>query len=104
MPSPMRILRAWLFRERAVRGPAALELDIVDRQVAREEVAGRAAAGEAATIARRLERVRAALRAAITDNRTPGIVDRDETRAIARQLNGTSVAAHRHTERLEALK
>jgi hypothetical protein len=102
-PSPMRMMRAWLFRERAVRGPNAIELDVVDRQITREERAVGTAAGEAATIERRLHRARQAMRAAITDKKTPGVIDADETRVIARALVGTSVAAHHHTERLEAL-
>lgn len=101
--SPMRILRAWLFRERAVRGPCAIELDVVDRQVTREEQSVQTAAGEAATIEQRLEHARKTLRAAMTDLETPGVIDADETRALARELIGTSVAAHHHTERLEAL-
>lgn len=99
----MRMLRAWLFRERAVRGVSAIELDIVDNQITREQQSVSAAAGEAATIEQRLLRVRETLRAAITDKATPGVVDAAESRALARALIGTSVAAHHHAERLEAL-
>jgi hypothetical protein len=102
-PSPMRILRAWLFRERAVRGPGAIELGVVERQVDREVAAIGSAVSAAAGIERRLDRVRGQLRAALTDRKTPGIVDADESRGIARALNGTSVVAHNHTAELEAL-
>lgn len=101
--SPMRMLRAWLFRERAVRGPGAIELDVVDRQVTREEQAVSAAAGEAASLEKRLQRACARFRAALTDKKTPGVVDADESRGIARELVGAKVDAHHHTERLEAL-
>lgn len=43
----MRMLRAWLFRERAVRGPAAIELEIVDMQIQRELAALTAVVGGA---------------------------------------------------------
>ena len=99
-PSPMRILRAWLFRERAVRGPAAIELDVVERQVDRESAAVSAAAGAAAGIERRIDGAKTSLRAALAD----GVVDASEARALARSLVRTSLAAHEHTCRLEALR
>lgn len=97
------MLRAWLFRERAVRGAGSIELDVVDRQVTREQAAVSAAVGDAAGLEQRIERAKAQLRAALTDAKTPGVVDAEETRALARTLVGTSVAAHHHAERLEAL-
>lgn len=99
----MRILRAWLFRERALRGPAAIELDVVDRQVTREEAAVHAATGEAVTIEQRLTRVRRAVHAALTDDKTPCIIDADESRKIARELIGVTVQAHHHKQSLEAM-
>jgi len=102
-PSPVRILRAWLFRERAVRGPGAIELDVVERQVDREALAIGNALTAATGIARRIDRVRGKVRAALTDLKTPGIIDADETRGIARELNGTAVATHHHTAQLESL-
>lgn len=101
--SPLRVMRAWLFRERAVRGPAAIELDVLQRQVDREHAAVSAEAGAAAGIEQRLDRVRQKLHAALTDDHTPGVVDEAESRVLARALIGTSVAAHHHTARLEAL-
>lgn len=103
IPSPMRMLRAWLFRERAVRGPCAIELDVVDRQITREQAAVTAASGAAAGIESRLHRLRQSFRAALIDPKTPGIIDAEETRMLARELIGTSVAAQRHVEKLEAL-
>jgi hypothetical protein len=103
LPGPMRIVRAWLFRERAIRGPSAIELDVVDRQVTREEDAVSAATEDAAQLERRLQRVRDKVRGAMIDPVTPGVIDAAETRAIARELIGTSVAAHHHTEQLKEL-
>lgn len=102
-PAPMRVVRAWLFRERALRGPGAIELDVLDRQVTREQQQVGLAAGESARIERRLQRVRERVRAALVDRRTPGLIDATETRGIARELVGTSVAAHHHTRRLDGL-
>lgn len=99
----MRMLRAWLFRERAVRPTGSIELDVVERQVTREEVAVRAATGEAVTIEQRLQRVRIAVHAGLTDKKTPGVLDGEETRRIARELIGVTVQAHHHTQHLEAL-
>jgi len=98
-PSPMRILRAWLFRERSVRGVGAIELDVVDQQITREETALRTVGVEAVAIESSLDRARRQVRAALTDERTPGQIDATEARAIAR----TSVKAHHHTLNLEKL-
>ena len=104
LPSPMRILRAWLFRERSVRGPGAIELDVVERQVAREEQAIEAEATVAFGIEVRLDHIRQALHGALHDAATPGIVDTVEARALVRDLVGTSGVAHTRTQALEALK
>jgi len=103
-PSPMRMLRAWLFRERAVRGPAALELDVVDRQITREELALALAVDESAAMESRLQKVRTQVRCALTDGATPGVIDTAEARHICRHLIGTAVAAHKHTQHLQALQ
>ena len=100
----MRMLRAWLFRERAVRGVGAIELDVVERQIDREQAAVGNAAGEATDIEQRLQRVRREFSAAMTDRRSPGIIDASESRKIARALIGTAVTALHHTTHLEALK
>lgn len=99
----MRVIRQWLFRERDVRGPSAIELDVVERQVTREEAGVCSATGEAATIEQRLQCVRNSVREALTDVATPGVIDATESRQIARQLVGVSVQAHHHTQTLEAL-
>lgn len=103
-PSPMRMLRAWLFRERAVRGPAAIELDVVDRQITREEASIAQAVGESSAVENRLQKVRNEVRTALTDGVTPGVIDTAEARAICRHLIGTAVAAHKHTKHLEELR
>ena len=102
-PSPMRMLRAWLFRERAVRGPCAIELDVVERQVAAEEQQLRGALGEAGRIETILQRARTRLRAALIDRRSPGVIDAIESRALAGDLVRATVASHHHTKRLESL-
>lgn len=99
-PSPMRMLRAWLFRERAIRGPSAIELDVVDRQVTREEKSVQAAAAEAEDIESKLQHVRAELAA---DMASAGAVDSREARRLAADLIGVSVTAHNHTQSLDAL-
>lgn len=58
LPSPMRMLRAWLFRERTVRGAADIALDVAERQVAREERVVHHVCDEASEIDRRAEEVR----------------------------------------------
>lgn len=100
MPAPMRILRAWLFRERAVRGPAAIELDVVDRQISREEQSVKSAARETAAIERRLDKAKDNLRRSIAGRE----IDLHEARKLARTIVRTSVAAHHHTTQLEALR
>ena len=96
----MRMLRAWLFRERAMRGSGAIELDVAERQVAREEAAVTAAAGEAGQIERSLDGAKKALAEALAD----GVVDQAEASRLARRLVGTSLAAHHHHVHLEALR
>jgi hypothetical protein len=102
-PSPMRVLRSWLFRERAVRGACAIELDVVDNQITREESAVGQAVSQAARLERRLEAVRAAMQAALTDAVSPGVVDRGEAHRIAQHLLTASIDARRHTQQLEGL-
>lgn len=95
----MRILRQWLFGERAIRGGGAIELDIVERQIDRETAAVSAEAGAAAGLERRLQGVRDELARDLAD----GVVDLNEARRLARKLNGTAMEAHLHTQKLEAL-
>lgn len=101
LPAPIRILRQLLFRLRG--GGNCIEYDVIERQLGREELAVKHAAEESRAIEKRLLRVRASVRTALTDEKTPGVIDQEESLAIARQLVGTSVAAHRHTQSLEAL-
>lgn len=96
----MRLLRAWLFRERAIRGPAAIELDVVEHQVDREQAAVARCTTEAGRIEHEIDRTKRTLRAALAD----GVIDANESRQLARQLLGTSVAAHRHRGHLEELR
>lgn len=97
--APLRLLRAWLFRERAVRGPAAIELDVVEHQLDREQAAVAHCAAEAGQIERKVDGAKRALGEALAD----GVIDAAEARRLARQLVGTSVAASHHHRRLEGL-
>jgi hypothetical protein len=99
----MRVLRQLLFRLRAFSGPGAIELDVMDRQISREEDSVQRCTEEAGDIERSLERSRRLLRSALTDPRSPGIVDAREARALARSLMGTSVTAATHRQHLEGL-
>lgn len=99
----MRILRAWIFRERAVRGPAALELDVAERQIVREQAEVQFAVTEAGRIEHRLTAARSALREALTDATSPGVIDAAETRRLARVLVGAKINAAAHARHLEGL-
>lgn len=98
--SPMRVIRRWLFGERALRGPAAIELDVLDRQVTREENALRHATAEAETLTGQLAGTRTELASALAND---GIVDAQEAASLARHLMDTSIAANAHRQTLEAL-
>lgn len=99
-PSPMRLLRAWLFRERAIRGPAAIELDVAERQINREEAAVVEEAAAASLIEIRIDTARRTVREALAD----GVIDAREATAITRQLLDTATVAHTHTQHLDALR
>jgi hypothetical protein len=99
----MRMTRSWLFRERAIRGPSAIELDVLERQVAREERGLRTAVDESRQIEQTLQRARHKTAAALSDDNSPGVIDDREADDIARELLDGSVLAHRHTQTLEAL-
>ncbi|HSV73443.1 MAG TPA: hypothetical protein VLH79_06765 [Chthonomonadales bacterium] len=83
-----------------MRGPGAIELDVVERQIDRETAAVSAAAGAAAGIERNLDTAKEDLRGAMAD----GVITPIEAQSLARTLVRTSVAAHHHTTRLEALR
>lgn len=102
--APMRLLRAWLFRERALRGPAAIELDVVEHQINRETAAVAAASVEAGVIEAGLARVRCSVHAALTDAKTPGVIDSSEARGIARQLIRSTIKAQHHSNHLKTLQ
>ncbi len=92
----MRMLCAWLCRERAVRGPGAIELDVLDRQIQRERAAVGAEAGVAADLEQGLDHLGREIHAALTDAETPGVITTAEARAISHRLHGTKQAAHHH--------
>ena len=99
-PSPMRMLRAWLFRERALRPGPAIELDVMERQVEREERAVSAAVDEAGKLERKLDSVRRELACDLAND---GVVDAVEANRLARALINAAVTAHHHKGSLEAL-
>ena len=97
--SPMRALRQWLFGERALRGPAAIELEVVDRQITREENGVQAATAEALALRDELTAARAERAADLKD----GVMDGKEALHLARTLMRCSIDANRHEKTLEAL-
>ena len=96
----MRVAWQWIFRERAVRGPAALELDVLEITLTREVAGVKQATGEAVDIADRLDAARAELAADLAND---GIVDATEARRLARKLIGATIPAHNHIKTLEGL-
>ena len=99
LKSPMRIASAWVFREQAIRGLGAIELDVLRHQVDREVDQVRLATSEAAGIEHRIEAAKS-----LMSHAAGGVLNAREFRGLARSLVGTSVAAHLHTHRLEALQ
>lgn len=101
--SPLRLLRRWLAGERRVAGPGAIHLDVAERLLDCETAALTYAHTEAGQVADRVTGVRELFQAALTDPRTPGIVDRDEARGITRALATASQTATTHTQTLANL-
>lgn len=102
--SPMRMLRAWLTRERAVPGAATLALDVAERQVAREERLVGHAADEAAVLDQRLAKVETVVRDSLADASTPGVIDEGEVRQLRLALFGVRFSTHEHVKSLEDMK
>lgn len=94
----MRMLRAWLSRERTVRGAADIALDVAERQVSREERIGARVCVEAHEIDRRAEQARVCLTAALTDTQSPGVIDALEVKAVTVAILGVGIAAHEHNK------
>lgn len=98
----MQLLRQLVFRLRP-KQPYSLTLDVIERQIDREVTEVSAAAQEARAIESGFARIRTRLATALRDHRSPGVVDADEARDIARELLDSSAHANTHTKRLEGL-
>lgn len=102
-PSPLRVLSQLIFRERAVRGPAAIELDVFALQVAREQSLLRTRRAESAAIEAHLEHIRNGLAAALTDAVTPGVITAAEAREVCGELIDTTLETRAHTAALNRM-
>jgi hypothetical protein len=102
-PAPLRVLFQLIFRERAVRGPAAIELDVFSMQLGREQSMLRTRAEESTVIENHLEHMRNGIAAALNDAATPGVITLDESRTLCGELIDTSLKAHAHTEQLKGM-
>lgn len=98
----MHLLRQLVFRLRP-KQPYSLALDVIERQIDREIGEVTTAAQEARDIETGFARIRSRLATALRDERTPGVVDAQEARDIARELLDSSAQANTHTKRLEGL-
>lgn len=102
--SPMRMLRAWLTRERSVPGAASIALDVAERQINREECLVGHAAEEAAVLEKRVSQVENVVRDSLADASTPGVIDAGEVRQLRLALFGVRFSTHEHVKSLEDMK
>lgn len=102
-PAPLRVLFQLMFRERALRGPAAIELDVFALQLGREQALLRARTAESRAIEAHLESIRTGLAAALTDAKTPGVITAAEAREVCGELIDTTLETHAHTEALNRM-
>jgi hypothetical protein len=102
-PSPLRTLRAWLQGERAVRGACDIALDVAQRQIEREQLLITRVAAEAVEIENRVERARLAIRAALADSVTPGVIDANEASLVTIAVLGAALAANDHNKTISHL-
>lgn len=98
----MHLLRQLVFRLRP-KQPYSLTLDVIEQQVDREVAAVSRATDQARGISSHCHRLRQRLATALHDTRSPGIVDAEEARDLARDLIDASADAHAHQKDLEAL-
>lgn len=99
LPSALRVLRTLGQRLRAMHGPAAIEVDVLDRQLDRAHVGVTAAADEAVVLEADFATTRADLRAALAD----GVITDAEARRLHRDLAAGTRHASAHTSTLKAL-
>jgi hypothetical protein len=97
------VLSQLIFRERAVRGPAAIELDVFALQIGREQSLLRTRTAESAAIEAHLEHIRQGLAAALTDAKTPGVITAAEAREVCGELIDTTLETHAHTAALNGM-
>lgn len=94
--SPLRLMRRWIFQERALAGPGAIHLTVLERVVDRQGEALTTATATAEEIEERLAATQDHLRAALAD----GVVDPSEAATLTRALAGTVPLSRRHTAHL----
>jgi hypothetical protein len=102
-PSPLRVMRRWIFGERKLRAAPAIDLDVLERQVDREEKEITTACAASCEIATDLDGVNREVEAALNDAESPGVITREESCAITRHLLEAATKAHNHNESLRAL-
>jgi hypothetical protein len=100
----MATLRRFAARLRQSTPTHRLEAELIDRQVTRELTALRDAEGEAVTITTDLDLLRQTVSRALTDRRTPGIIDESEAAELIRALMTTTTHASAHRQHLAALQ
>lgn len=102
-PSPLKVILHLIFRERARRGPAAIELDVIAGQCERERTLLTDRSRESDEIEAALEQARVDLAAALTDAHTPGILTAAESRTVCAALTTVALTTHDHTAALKSM-
>lgn len=100
-PAALRVILQWIFGERALRGPAAIELDVLEQQANRAVRDVEQRAVESTAIEAQLEHARQHVHAALTDAVSPGVITAEESRALCGELIDLSLGAHTHTQNLK---
>lgn len=101
--SPLAVLRALFARLRGTTHANRIAVDIGEEQLARHsEGLVRGVCG-ARRIESHIDGHRSAIAAALTDERSPGIIDEHEARELTRRLTSTGQHALRHRQHLESL-
>jgi hypothetical protein len=102
--SPMQALRRLAAALRRSTPTHRLEATLLDTEVTRELTALHQAEGEARKITTDLDALRKNISRALTDRRTPGIIDETEAAALVSGLLTTATHASAHRQHLAALQ
>ena len=102
LANPLRILRSLSFRLRS-NDQHDLVPEIIDRQVTRQEQSLRVTLRGAVRIERHVTTISRDFHAALTDEKTPGIIDADEARHLARSLTTTKAHTYTHRRQIEGM-